>query len=40
MKESKGTKKEELKKLSIPEIKKSLKTYDKDVLISMLIDCY
>jgi hypothetical protein len=40
MKETKGTKKEELAKLSIPEIKKSLKTYDKDVLVSMIIDCY
>ncbi|WP_168121271.1 hypothetical protein [Paenibacillus sp. HB172176] len=28
------------KKPSIPEIKKALKEYEKDELISMLMDCY
>jgi len=30
----------ESKKLSITEIKKALKTYDKEALISILVDCY
>ncbi|MDO3410931.1 DUF6155 family protein [Saccharibacillus sp. CPCC 101409] len=28
------------KKVTIPAIKKTLKTYDKDALISMMLDCY
>lgn len=30
----------ESKKLTVPEIKKALKTYEKDALISILLDCY
>jgi hypothetical protein len=30
----------ESRKLSIPEIKKTLKSHDKEILVSMLIDCY
>lgn len=39
MNETRGTKRESTK-TTIPEIKKWLKTYDKDVLISMIIDYY
>lgn len=30
----------ESKKLSIPEIKKALKSYDKELLLSIIMDCY
>ncbi|MFD0961595.1 DUF6155 family protein [Paenibacillus chungangensis] len=37
---SQSTLKEGKKKPSIPEIKKALKQYEKDALITMLVDCY
>jgi hypothetical protein len=36
----KGVSMTETKKLSIPEIKKALKSYDKESLVSILLDCY
>ena len=40
MKRSNSAMSEESKKLLIPDIKRTLKTYEKDALVSMLIDCY
>lgn len=40
MTKEKGVTMAESKELSIPEIKKALKTYDKESLISILLDCY